>query len=386
MKILKIKKYKGRVECKVTGSYCERFINLCKNKNIGINNIKQKTVGEIFFEIETTEFPKLREIATKTKSRVKIVQKRGIYFSIKKYKKRNISFIIATLSLILIIFFSNFIYKVEVVGNNKVSSQEIIQYSKEAGLHFFTFKNKNKIREWTNYIRSKIPSLSWMGIEFYGSVARITVVEKVEVEENELKNENGDIVANKSGIVKKIIAENGTAVVKTNSYVEKGDILISGTYLSEVLGEVKTHATGIIYIENEEIINLSDTFESEVKYHSKKKTYIFSIIIKDKEYFLKKLDENSTYDLISESQKTLFNVTFKKYCYNEYITQIETKQENEIKENLKQEALKQIEEKTANSIDVSYLLKQEEFEVSDGKVEYIAIYTVTELCNEFVNY
>ena len=83
-----IKKISGTVEVEVQGFFTERYINLCKINNINIWNIKTIGGGIVRFSIAIKDFKKLRKISKKTKCKVKILKKEGIYFKLFKYRKR----------------------------------------------------------------------------------------------------------------------------------------------------------------------------------------------------------------------------------------------------------------------------------------------------------
>ena len=69
--------------------------------------------------------------------------------------------------------------------------------------------------------------ISWCGIKIKGTNV-IVSLEKATVKE-EIIDENAicDIVAKKEGIITKITARNGTAIVKEGDLIKEGDILIS---------------------------------------------------------------------------------------------------------------------------------------------------------------
>ena len=57
----------GYLTINVEGYFIERFINMCRNKNILLWNIKRKNSSFIICKIGIKEFKKIRDIAKKTK-------------------------------------------------------------------------------------------------------------------------------------------------------------------------------------------------------------------------------------------------------------------------------------------------------------------------------
>ena len=96
----------GVVTVQIEGFFTERFINLCRINNIKIWNIRNIVKGVIRFEINVKNFRKLRPITKKTKCKISIKNKKGIYFKLFKYRKRKLAFI-----LIFLIFLFSIIPK-----------------------------------------------------------------------------------------------------------------------------------------------------------------------------------------------------------------------------------------------------------------------------------
>ena len=91
-------------------------------------------------------------------------------------------------------------------------------------------------------------NIEWLEITNKGTKVEIKIVER---KKNKLKEseEYTNIVAKKSGIIKKIYAENGQKLVDINTYVNKGDIIISGTIMKGEEERKYVHAKGKVYAE-----------------------------------------------------------------------------------------------------------------------------------------
>ena len=85
-----------------------------------------------------------------------------------------------------------------------------------------------------------------MEIEESGTSYIVRVEPRI-IPNNEVNYEKQNIVANKSAIIKKIITKSGEVVKNINSYVNKGDIIISGNiYLNDELKDT-IKADGTVY-------------------------------------------------------------------------------------------------------------------------------------------
>ena len=78
----------GYLRIVVEGYYIERFINICRNQNYMMWNIKKVNDINIALNIEIKHFREICKIAKKTQCKIRIKAKRGLPFLLNKYKKR----------------------------------------------------------------------------------------------------------------------------------------------------------------------------------------------------------------------------------------------------------------------------------------------------------
>lgn len=319
----KVKSLVGVVSVQVEGFFTERFINLCKFNNITIWDIKNIVNGVVRFNINISDFKKLRKIAKKTKCKVTIKDKKGIYFFAFKYRKRKIMLVLILAILIIVCTFSNFIWNVKVIGNQKISSELILEQFCENGLYVGTFKlglDKSNI---ISKVRTQNSDIAWLGVDISGTTAYIKVIEKTKISENEiLKTEIGDIICTKPCVITKIIPENGTARVKEGSYVEEGMVLIEGKIYSTIVGIRDVSAKGIVNGKVEyEYVN-KYLYTDVVKEYTNKKRWTIGITINSKEYIINYLNKSNKYDRIKYSKSiNIFGleISFDAYSFDEYV-------------------------------------------------------------------
>ena len=199
----------GIVNIYVEGFFIERFINICKNENIILWDLTIEKGTILRAKIKRSDFINIRHIAKKTSCRVRIDGKKGLPFVIKKYRKRKI-FVIA---ILLIAFFcfciTRFIWNIEIEGNNKISKEEILSELSNYGIAEGKLKSNLDLDKIKNDIRLKRKDLSWIGINIKGTNAIVKIVEATERPEI-IENKPSNIIANKSGIVSKMIVRQGT--------------------------------------------------------------------------------------------------------------------------------------------------------------------------------
>ena len=163
----------GYVTIEVEGYFIERFINICNNQKIFLWNMERKHSTIIRINIGIKDFKKIKQIAKKTKCRVKIQKKKGIPFILHKYKKRKIFALFFAFLIVAVITLSNFIWNIEVTGNEKISSEEIIKDLAESNFKVGTSKVNLNTKNIIDKLRLKRSDLAWIGIEIKGTNAVI---------------------------------------------------------------------------------------------------------------------------------------------------------------------------------------------------------------------
>lgn len=238
------KKINGFAKIEIEGYFAERFINLTLNRKITIWDIHRLADGRITAKVSPREFKKLRKIARETRCRIKIIQKSGIPFFLFRYQKRKIFVLLIFLAIVAIGYYNSFIWKVEITGDFSIPIEELKEQLAEENIKVATKKSAIDIDSVKMNMALKRNDLAWVGVTLKGTKATVEIVEKVMPEKKELDGVPCNVVAVKDGIISKIYAKDGLAVVEKDDFVTKGQILISGIMTSELSGNRYVHADG----------------------------------------------------------------------------------------------------------------------------------------------
>lgn len=315
----------GYLEIKVEGYFIEKFINNCLKSNIFLWNIKRKRTTIMTCNIGVKDFKNIRKILKQTKCRIKIEKKKGLPFKFNKYRKRKIFALLIFIILIIIAILSNFVWNIQIEGTEKISKDELIQTLKEEGLSIGKFKPGIETREIINKVRLDRDDIAWIGIEITGTNAIVKVVEAEEKPEIVDEDEYCNIVATKDGVVTKIMAQNGTPLVKNGDLIKKGTVLIGGWLEGKYTGTRYVHSNGQVeakvwYTQKERVYlketKKEDTGEAQNKYSVNINNFIIN--------FNKRVSKFENYDTIEEAKKIkLFSnfylpIELVKTTYKEY--------------------------------------------------------------------
>lgn len=175
------------------------------------------------------------------------------YYGLKYYK--NIFFIhkYLIISFLISLFFlkllCNTIFYIKINVDTDSIKSEVENVLKRYDISIYkrkkSFKELAIIKE---KILEEMSNIEWIEINESGCKYIINLTEKVSSESIE-NNSVCDVIANKSGVIKHIVTYNGTKLKEENEYVNKGEVLISGTtYKDEnIIDEVC--ANGEVYAE-----------------------------------------------------------------------------------------------------------------------------------------
>ena len=296
----------GYVRIEVEGYYIERFINICQNKKILIWNLKREKGVKLYLNIGIKDFKKLKNIARKTNCKIKISKKKGIPFILHRYKKRKIFAIFLIIIAFAIYTSSKYVWNIEVQVEDDLQIEQIEEDLADLGLRKGVLKSKIETDKLINELRLKRNDISWIGIDLKGTNV---IVKAVKADEKPDLLDNSDycnIVAKKSGIITKIIAQNGTAVVNVEDEVNEGDILIAGYMEGKYTDKRYVHSLGVVqakikYSKSERIYlnqeKLRDTGDEEKKFQIKFNNFQIN--------FYKTLSKFKIYDTIEKTEKTI---------------------------------------------------------------------------------
>ena len=294
----------GYVNILVEGFFTERFINTCINKNIFLFNIKRDRSTIIYANVGIFDFKNVVKIAKQSKCRVKIQRKSGLPFLFNRYKKRKI-FAIALVSIIcVIIYLSNFIWNIEIVGTDKINQNELIKTINSEGLTIGKLKRKVDLKSIINKIRLDRKDIAWIGIDLKGTNAIVKVVEADAKPEIIKEDEYCNIISDKEASIIKVNAQNGTVLVKEGDVVKKGTPLIAGWMEGKYTGTRYVHAEGSVeakvwYSHKERIY-----YKQEEKLRTGNEEKKYTLNINNFEINLyKKLSNFENYDTIKEQKK-----------------------------------------------------------------------------------
>ena len=238
--------FKSKIKINIKGRKIERFIKRLADNKINIYNMEMINRNEANIVILKSDYLKVLNI--KSIYEFNIVGGTGMIKIRKTLKLNSLILFFLVIGIIVLQILSRMIFSIEVIHTDKSIRNKMLSELENYGLKIHAFKKSydevQKIKE--QILTNHKDDIEWLEIENIGT-KYIVRLEERKIKNNEESNEKRHVIASKNAIIKKIEAENGEIVKEINSYVNAGDIIISGNITLNEQVKNTVSASGHVY-------------------------------------------------------------------------------------------------------------------------------------------
>ena len=317
-----------KISFKISG--CENTINHLRS-SLPIYSIKKEDLETYVFITGYTYKDDALSILEECKSETVSVQSGGLLFYIDMYKKRAGIWLGIVLSLFLLCISSVLIWEVRVSGNKYVDDADILLPLKQLGIAEGCFIDRDALENVYNSFLINEPRISWISVNFDGTIANVEVKETELPPEKLDRSKNYNIVANCDGTVKRIDVFDGKGEVGAGDFVAKGELLISSFAESRKTGVFMRAARGNVWATTVRNYEISVKKEQLLKKYDNKFKELNSVIMLGRKLpmYMPHDKSNNTEKSIKRNRTMLFK-TFQipfiietkteNYWQNEYVS------------------------------------------------------------------
>lgn len=269
-----INRLENTITVRVKGKNIERFIKRIVKLKIDLLKINYIKYNEVLIRIKKEDFERLEEV--KTIYEVDVLEIHGID------KLKNILFqnryviLSLLLGLILLLYLCNTCFSVEVIHNDEEIRNLLLEELSEKGIKkYHTKKNYQQLQKIKKEILEKYKEkIEWLEIENVGTKYIVRVEERIITKEDKTYQKR-DIVAKKDALILFVEAKQGEIVVPKNTYVKKGDTIITGDIKLYDTSKNRIMAEGEVYGEVWYKVTIEYPFSyKEERITGKKKTVL----------------------------------------------------------------------------------------------------------------
>ncbi len=305
MKVMsKLNNYKrGIITIEIQAHIPEKFINLLWRNGVQIRNIRKESITTMLMDINIRDYHSVEEVAQKTRTKIKVVGRKGFSFFLIKMKKRVALVGGIVIFAFMLYYLSGYIWRIDIQTENNLSPYEIRQQLAAFGIMPGIKKNKIDVYKLQENMIKNSQNIMYFKARIEGSRLYVNAVETILPPKIDQENNPSNLVAKKDGQIVRIYTSAGSAAVKPGDMVKAGQVVVKGEQGKDG-STYAVHAKGSVF---------ARTFYEEIKVvpvkgvkkertgNSIENTYIE--ILGKKLYFKNSINKFRNYDKIVEKDK-----------------------------------------------------------------------------------
>lgn len=280
----------------------EKFINLLWKNNVPIKKIVKVDVSTLKLTIGLKNYKQIEEIAKRTGTKIKIIDRRGRSFIFLAIKRRTTLVIGMVIFVGVIYYLSTFIWAINITGDHFLSPYEIRLELKNLGVRPGINKKDLDVYNIEQKMVKNNENIMWIKIRIQGSILIVSTAERQSPPEIIEESNPCNLIAKKDGVVVRVYTKAGTSVVKKDDIIKKGDILVSGEQGKE--GAIyPVHASGsVIGTTFYEGVQDVKTGGTQIKRTGNKISNYYLNIFGRRVYLKKSINNYTKYDKIENNK------------------------------------------------------------------------------------
>ncbi len=254
----------GCVDISVDYDNITPLLNLCMYQGIPYSDFCAGS-DRVTMRFRLFAFKRLKDEAEAKGIIYRVERRRGLPCYLEKYKRRVGLYLGVVLSAAAVFLSHQFIWDIDVTGNDRLTSSEVREVLFEHGFSVGSFIPRVNTDRIENRILIDSDTISWISINISGTVAEVQIRERELGRAENVITKPANLVASKSGIVEEVRLFRGRAMVGAGKYVKAGELLVSGLYDSVQTGFRYTRAAGEVYARTVEEFIIEIPYEYEGK-------------------------------------------------------------------------------------------------------------------------
>ncbi|MCI8478354.1 MAG: sporulation protein YqfD [Oscillospiraceae bacterium] len=265
---------RGSIRLEVTGAFPERFLNLCAQHRVPFWGVEWLGEGTVRLTVAGRSSRKLEAVAEKVMCQLREVETGGLPSFLGRFRRRYALLIGLFCALTAVCVLSQFILTVDVSGNERVPTAQILAELRRQGLRVGTYGPGLDSSLVAQQALIQLEDLAWMSVNVHGTRAEVLVRERIAGLEP-VEERLGNVVAKAPGIITHLDVLEGEPLFQEGDTVEEGDVVISGNmslpvpqYSELQPGLRQVSAKGRIYARTWRTLAASIPLEASVKVYT----------------------------------------------------------------------------------------------------------------------
>ncbi len=170
----------------------------------------------------------------------------GLRQTLRGLKRRPVMVVGMVVVLAALVLLPRFVWTVQVQGNERVQTGEILHALEKFGVKFGAWGADIRSQDIKNRMMNELPELRWCAVNRTGGCVTVLVAEREPEPQIELEHEITNVVASRAGVITQMQVMDGFKACEVGDTVTEGQLLVSG-YADWTTGPQAVHALAEIY-------------------------------------------------------------------------------------------------------------------------------------------
>ena len=244
----------GVVTVRIFGALPEALLNACAKEGLTLWSVQQREDFVLECKLFRRSLGALRQLAQRHLCSVEVESRRGLPFFLGRFRRRYGLLAGIFCCILMVGISSQFVFFIDVEGNERVSTAEILSVLRQHGVHPGVYGKGIDQRDLANDMLLSMEELSFFTLNLHGIRGEVIVREALLLPDGGEKDAPADVIATATGIVTHMEAIGGQALCEEGETVVEGQVLISGiidlqepAYSEEDIGFLVVQAGGKVY-------------------------------------------------------------------------------------------------------------------------------------------
>ncbi len=213
---------------RLRGRELAAFVNACAAAGDALWSLCPMWPGEAEAVMRLDGFRRCRRAARLPHTRVHILARGGLPFRVRRIAGRPVLVLGAVALALALWAFGTRIWVVQVQGGDPRAQVEVLAAAAALGLRAGAPRSAIDPRELSEDLAARVPAIAWAAVRIQGVRADLTIAERVTGAGEASAAGQYDLVAAADGIVERVLALRGRAMVVPGQTVVRGQVLIAG--------------------------------------------------------------------------------------------------------------------------------------------------------------
>ncbi len=255
----------GFVRVYAEGENILRLINACMKYNLPYGRTKRFR-GGVLFVFRMLHLHDIKTVCKNEKIEYEIILLGGVPAWIYQNRYRVGLWAGIVCSVFLLFFAQKFVWKIDVVGNESITTVEILECLDGYGLRVGTYIPSINADRLQNKLLLDSDKISWVSVNINGNTASIEVRERMTGQSTQ-SDKPANLVAKKGGKITHVQIMNGNVMVREGDLVSEGGLLVSGIF------DIRDDNFRVTRAEGKVFAQTSEEFYIKIPYEYEKKVY-----------------------------------------------------------------------------------------------------------------